>query len=84
MCLALLATALVAEPAKPAPKPFVLPEGIKMEKDIAYIEGGDEAQKLDLYVPEKPTEKALPLIVHIHGGGWIGGSKSRVRSQAWC
>lgn len=75
LCLAFLATALVAEPAKPAPKPFVLPEGIKMEKDIAYIEGGDEAQKLDIYVPEKPTEKALPLIVHIHGGGWIGGSK---------
>lgn len=64
-----------AEPAKPASKPFEVPAGIKMEKDIAYIEGGDEAQKLDLYVPEKPADKPLPLIVHIHGGGWIGGSK---------
>lgn len=77
--IALLSTAVFAEtpkaPAKQAPKPFTLPAGIKMEKDIAYIEGGDEAQRLDIYVPEKPADKPLPLIVHIHGGGWIGGSK---------
>ncbi len=52
-----------------------LPPGIKMEKDIAYIADGDEAQRLDLYLPEKAAEKPLPLIVHIHGGGWMGGSK---------
>ena len=52
-----------------------LPAGIKMEKDIAYIPNGDEAQKLDLYLPEKAADKPLPLIVHIHGGGWMGGSK---------
>ena len=75
LLFALLVATAFAEPAKPAPKPFVLPAGIRMEKDIAYIEGGDEAQKLDLYVPEKPSDKPLPLIVHIHGGGWIGGSK---------
>ena len=61
--------------AQQAPKAFELPEGIKMEKDIAYIEGGDEAQKLDLYLPEAPSDKPLPLIVHIHGGGWHAGSK---------
>ncbi|MFO1485335.1 MAG: alpha/beta hydrolase [Verrucomicrobiaceae bacterium] len=79
LLLALLTTVVFAEvpkaPAKPAPKPFALPAGIKMEKDIAYIEGGDEAQKLDLYLPEKPADKPVPLIVHIHGGGWRGGSK---------
>ncbi len=58
-----------------APKPFKLPAGIKLEKDIAYIPDGDVAQKLDLYLPEAPAEKPLPLIVHIHGGGWRGGSK---------
>jgi len=52
-----------------------LPAGIKMEKDIAYIPNGNEAQKLDLYLPEKAADKPLPLIVHIHGGGWMGGSK---------
>ena len=73
--LALLATAAFAEPPKPAPKPFALPAGIRMEKDIAYIEGGDPAQKLDIYVPEKSADKPLPLVVHIHGGGWWAGSK---------
>lgn len=76
---ALLATVVFAEqpkaPAKQASKPFKLPAGIKMEKDIAYIEGGDEAQKLDIYLPEAPSDKPLPLVVHIHGGGWIGGNK---------
>jgi acetyl esterase/lipase len=52
-----------------------LPPGIKMEKDISYIPDGDAAQKLDLYLPEKAADKPLPLVVHIHGGGWIGGSK---------
>jgi acetyl esterase/lipase len=27
-------------------------------------------------VPEAPSAKPLPLIVHIHGGGWRGGSKA--------
>jgi len=58
-----------------APASAQLPAGIKMEKDISYIPDGDEAQKLDLYLPEKAADKPLPLVVHIHGGGWIGGSK---------
>lgn len=57
---------------KPAPK---LPPGVRMERDLAYVEGGDESQKLDLYLPQNPTSLPLPLIVHIHGGGWRGGSK---------
>lgn len=73
--LLLLFCALTLNAAAQAPKPVPLPAGIRMEKDIAYIEGGDEAQKLDLYLPEKPADKPLPLIVHIHGGGWRAGSK---------
>ncbi|MBL9113604.1 MAG: alpha/beta hydrolase [Verrucomicrobiaceae bacterium] len=71
LLLALAVTVVFAEPAKP----YQLPAGIKLEKDIAYIEGGDEAQKLDLYLPEAPSDKPLPLIVHIHGGGWRAGNK---------
>ena len=71
----LLLCLLTLNAAAQTPKPFQLPAGIKMEKDIAYIEGGDEAQKLDIYLPEAPPAKPLPLIVHIHGGGWRAGSK---------
>ena len=73
--LLLLTLATTALLGQSAPKPYQLPACIKMEKDIAYIEGGDEAQKLDIYVPETPSDKPLPLIVHIHGGGWRGGNK---------
>ena len=44
------------------------------EKDFKY--GTHERQALDFYkaVSDKPT----PLIVHIHGGGWINGDKHKV------
>lgn len=64
------------KPTTPAAKPEVkLPSGVRMLSDIAYIPDGDSAQVLDLYLPEKPSDRPLPLIVHIHGGGWMGGSK---------
>ena len=53
-----------------------LPRGIRVEKDIPYVPGGDEAQRLDLYLPEQAAERPLPLLVCIHGGGWRGGSKA--------
>lgn len=64
------------KPAAPAAKPEVkLPPGVKMLGDISYVPNGDDSQKLDLYLPEKPAEQPLPLIVHIHGGGWMAGNK---------
>ncbi len=70
-----LVSLAAAEQTKPAPKPANLPPGVRMERDLAYVPGGDEAQRLDLYLPELSSESPLPLIVHIHGGGWMGGSK---------
>lgn len=47
--------------------------GVIAQRDIAYVSNGHERQKLDLFLPEKGEN--LPLIVWIHGGGWVGGSK---------
>ncbi|MCA9057281.1 MAG: alpha/beta hydrolase [Planctomycetaceae bacterium] len=52
-----------------------LPAGVRMERDLAYVPNGDESQRLDLYLPEKAADHPLPLVVHIHGGGWRAGSK---------
>jgi acetyl esterase/lipase len=52
------------------------PKDVKFEKNIPYVANGDPSQVLDLYLPEKPADKPLPLVVWIHGGGWRGGSKS--------
>ena len=42
-------------------------------KDIAYVIHGSPRQTLDLYAPKKG--KDLPLIVWIHGGAYLFGSK---------
>ncbi|MCB1224413.1 MAG: alpha/beta hydrolase [Verrucomicrobiales bacterium] len=72
LVLSLLAPAVFA---KTLPQPRNLPQGVRVERDISYIDGGDEAQRLDLYLPEAVPEKPLPLLVYIHGGGWRAGSK---------
>ena len=48
--------------------------GVKALRDLVYVEGGHERQKLDLYLPEKAAGP-LPLIIWVHGGGWQNGSK---------
>lgn len=53
-----------------------VPSGVKVLRDLAYVPGGHERQKLDLYLPEKASEP-LPVIVWIHGGAWRGGDKNR-------
>ena len=52
------------------------PPSVTALKDLAYVPGGHERQKLDLYLPEKAAEHPLPLVVWIHGGGWQGGDKA--------
>lgn len=49
---------------------------IEIRNDIAYAETDNPRQKLDLYLPKKRmTDKPLPLIAFIHGGGWRNGDK---------
>jgi acetyl esterase/lipase len=53
--------------------------GVKTLRDLEYIPGGHERNKLDLYLPEKveagEKAKKLPLIIWVHGGAWLGGDK---------
>lgn len=56
------------------PNRRALPEGVTVQRDLAYVPGGHERQKLDLYLP-KGAGKPLPVIVWVHGGAWKAGSK---------
>ncbi len=50
------------------------PEGLTKILDIPYIDDGEKAHLLDIYYPEGTTEN-LPVIIDIHGGGWMYGYK---------
>ena len=56
--------------------PGPLPAGIKADRNIAYVENGHRNQVLDIYLPEQPSEKPLPLMIWIHGGAWMAGSQA--------
>ncbi|MDP3072927.1 MAG: alpha/beta hydrolase fold domain-containing protein [Opitutaceae bacterium] len=63
-----------AAPVRSADAPPRVPAGTKVLRDLAYVSKGHERQKLDLYLPEK-SDRPLPLVVWIHGGGWAAGDK---------
>ncbi len=57
------------------------PEDIRRSESIAY--GTDEQwQVLDVYRPKEAKREKLPVIVSVHGGGWVYGDKERY--QFYC
>ena len=67
-------------PADPTTAPTVatsqpdpLSPNVTLQKDIEYVPGGGKSRTLDLYLP--PSDRPVPLLIFIHGGGWRGGSK---------
>ena len=54
-----------------------LPEGVAQCRNISYGSHGSDSL-LDVYYPEG-TDKNLPTIVSIHGGGYVYGSKEIYR-----
>jgi acetyl esterase/lipase len=42
--------------------------------NVRYVAGGTTAQTLDLYVPT--AGQSHRLVIYVHGGAWLGGSKS--------
>lgn len=52
-----------------------LPDGVSAILDIPYLPDGDLGHFLDLYYPTNSTS-LLPVIVDIHGGGFMYGDKS--------
>ncbi|MBK7857457.1 MAG: alpha/beta hydrolase [Archangiaceae bacterium] len=59
-------------------RPSTLPEGGLEKRDVAYWEGEgfDTAKhRLDVYAPKGPGP--YPVVVFVHGGGWILGDRQQ-------
>jgi acetyl esterase/lipase len=76
LAFALLTCAAAGSAAQPG-KGFKLPDSIKLQADIPYAGTDNQRQRLDLMLPKAPKEdRPLPVIVYIHGGAWLGGSRT--------
>ena len=51
-------------------------EGLKEYRDIPYTNRAGKELLMDIFEPISPKGTELPVIVNIHGGGLIGGSKN--------
>ena len=49
---------------------------VRFMLDIPYAGNDNPRQRLDLYLPEQPATDRLPVIVFLHGGGWMQGDKA--------
>lgn len=89
LLLALLCAVSLAaaqEPQAPKPKrPPTLDEmeeqfrdKVEIRRDQPYAGGGNSFQMVDVYLPkQRNSERPLPVVVFIHGGGWTANPRSR-------
>ena len=47
----------------------------RLVPDITYLKASNFDSKLDVIGPE-PGQAARPVLLYIHGGGWVGGNKN--------
>ncbi|MDR4952149.1 alpha/beta hydrolase [Chryseobacterium sp. ES2] len=59
-----------------AVKSTLLPEIAAVSADIVYkTNRKGKPLALDLYTPKNATTEKLPVLIYIHGGGWVEGDK---------
>ncbi|MCH2162333.1 MAG: alpha/beta hydrolase [Phycisphaerales bacterium] len=50
-----------------------LPQSVLGRFDLPYAGTDNPRQRLDLYTPRNRGDELLPVLVYIHGGGWMVG-----------
>ncbi len=55
---------------------------ITSEKDVIYYSFGSRNLHADIFYPSKKTNKKIPAVLLIHGGGWASGNKSHLVPMA--
>ena len=52
-----------------------LANSTRIVPNITYLTADSFESKLDLYVPRGQASSPRPVVMYIHGGGWVGGAK---------
>ncbi len=69
--------------ASPSPTPLAVFDDHKLgtvEKDIPYCTVNGVQLLMDIYYPAKGAAQGLfPVVLFVHGGGWIGGDKKEAQ-----
>ena len=73
-----MADAATPKRQKPVADP---PPGVEVLRNLVYKEPFIRPLELDLYRPAK-FDRNLPVVVWVHGGGWLNGSKGNCPA-AW-
>ncbi|MFK5922974.1 MAG: alpha/beta hydrolase [Verrucomicrobiota bacterium] len=72
-----LLTTLAVFAQQKSKKVAMVPDGVRVIRDLEYSRPDSGALLLDLYLPEKKSKRPLPVVIWVHGGGWKAGSKNR-------
>lgn len=60
----------------PPVKSTLLPEIANLSEDIVYkTNKKGNPLALDLYIPKNVAAEKIPVLIYVHGGGWIEGDK---------
>lgn len=61
---------------------MIPPATIKEIKNLTYVQYGNRALQLDLYLPKTTNKKLAPAIVFVHCGGWKHGYRENFTPMA--
>jgi acetyl esterase/lipase len=61
---------------KQTQKSILLPEKAKVYENIAYKSNNEKPVLLDIYTPKNSSFEKLPVLIYVHGGGWVTGDKT--------
>lgn len=64
-------------PTPAEPKPFVVPEGVKLYEDVRIGNAGTRPIYTSIAVPKILPQAPVPVMVYIHGGGWNHGDRKQ-------
>jgi len=76
-------TATSRPSSRPAPRPasglLPVPDDIELIAEVTYKQPANRRTRMDIYRLKNRPAAPAPVLVAVHGGGWIAGSKNFLR-----